>query len=66
MSSESENPVRPGSGATTEEWLAYIKAGGRDLAGANLEGADLEGANLKGANLEGHDLDDLRKRIAGF
>jgi uncharacterized protein YjbI with pentapeptide repeats len=96
MSSESENPVRPGSGATTKEWLAYIKAGGRnledsDLRDANLEGADLRGAdlgsaylrgadlrgadlgsaylrgaNLRGANLEGHDLDDLRKRVAGF
>ena len=36
MSSESENPVHPGSGATTEELLAYIKAGGRELALADI------------------------------
>jgi len=37
-----------------------------DLRGAILDDAYLGGASLRGANLEGHDLDDLRKRVAGF
>ena len=46
---------------TVQQWTDYAKKGNKDLKGANLEGADLEGANLKG-----HDIDDLRKRVAGF
>jgi len=50
---------------------------GADLRRANLDGAKLEGANIDGADLGyanlygangpcGHDIDDLRKRVAGF
>ena len=39
---------------------------GAYLVGANLRSANLDGANLKGAYLEGRDIDDLRKRVAGF
>ena len=54
-----------------QEWTDYAKKGNKDLEGANLEGAnlrnaDLKGADLEGANLKGHDIDDLRKRVAGF
>ncbi len=51
---------------TVQQWTDYAKAGNKDLRGANLEGARLKGADLLKANLEGHDIDDLRKRVAGF
>ena len=56
MSSESENPVHPGSGATTEEWLAYNKAGGRDLKFAKLNAESEDCRRLKRADLRFTDL----------
>ena len=51
---------------TVQQWTDYAKEGNKDLEGANLGGVNLGVADLRGANLEGHDLDDLRKRVAGF
>jgi hypothetical protein len=40
----------------TDEWIARLRSGDRDLANAELAGVNLERANLGGVNLEGANL----------
>ena len=68
----SEEHEEDRSNWSVQQWIDYAIAGNKDLDGAKLEGANIDGADLGYANLYGangpcgHDIDDLRKRVAGF